>query len=345
MPDPCLPFLTRRTLIGATATLSLLALNEPDAAKALQRPAPPPWPAAERRVAIGYALWHADLDWTHGSHASWGTPELGYYRSADPAILAKHAAWLSGAHVDFVIVDWSNDLDTDIRTTKGPPLQRYIETSTTILFDVWNQQPTAPKIAIMIGNPGKPLSVTDGSLRTKSDEVHDLFVANPARGARLETYLGKPLLLVYVNTPSPWQTGLPPWNDNRFTVRFVTGFLAQQKNLETPMGVSRYGYWSWEDRNSPTYCIYAGRPESMTIVAAWRGKGSHGRNGGKTFLSQWAEARRIGPRFAVAGTWNEWWISEQINARSSKDIEPSVEYHKNYLNMLADQAALFKRGN
>ena len=343
MPERGSHRLSRRHLLGAATLLPLLPI--PSACAAQQEPPTSlsPWPAKDRRVGIGYSLWHDDLDWTHGTHASWGKPELGFYRSADPAIQSRHAAWLSGAKVDFVIADWSNDLDTDIRTKRGQPLQRYIEKSTTTLFDVWNLQPVAPRIAVMIGNPGEPAAVTDGKLRIKANEIHDLFVANPSRASRLETYLGKPLLLVYVNTPSPWQNGLPPWTDERFTVRFVTGFLNQQKRLETPSGTSRYGYWSWEDRHHPSYAVYDGHPECMTVVAAWRGSGSPGRNSGRTFIEQWSDARLIGPKFVVAGTFNEWWISEQIGVDTSKDIEPSVELHTQYLDLLRTQATLFKQ--
>ena len=333
----------RRRLLAGAGLLPLLPFFSACAGQAIQTALAPSWPPRERRVAIGYSLWHDALDWTHGTHASWGTPELGFYRSADPAIMSRHAAWLSGAAVDFVIADWSNDLDTDIRTNRGQPLQRYIETSTITLFDVWNRQPAAPRIALMIGNPGKPAAITNGALRAKADEIYDLFVINSARAPRLETYLGKPLLLVYVNTPSPWQDGLPPWFDNRFTVRFVTGFLNQQKRLETASGVSRYGYWSWEDRRHPTYSINDGRPECMTVVAAWRGSGSPGRNAGRTFEEQWQDARRVGPKFVIAGTFNEWWISEQISPGASKDIEPSVEQHAQYLDLLRTQATLFKQ--
>jgi hypothetical protein len=188
-------------------------------------------------------------------------------------------------------------------------------------------------------------AATDGRLTAKANEVHDLFVANQSRRGMMQEYLGRPLLLVYVGTPSPSPNGLPPWRDTRFTVRFITGFLTQQKSLLGPGGVSQYGYWSWEDRGRPTYPIFDGHPEAMTVVAAWRGKGSPGRDGGRTYLSQWEYARRIGPRFVLAGTFNEWWKSEQGSPEGSKDIEPSQEFGRQYMDILKSQATLFKTGS
>ena len=303
-----------------------------------------PCPIGERRVALAYSLWHRDNRWADGPHKPWGTPELGFYRSDDPKILSRHAEWLSGAGVDFVVIDWSNDLNMDVRRDAGPIMQRFIEQATLDLFDTWSLRPDAPRVALMIGNPGEPDATGNDKLTNKADEVHALFVSNPARARLLQIYLGKPLLLVYVNTPTPWTRSLPPWRDDRFTVRFMTGFITQQAPLLGPGGVSKYGYWSWEDRGQPTYAICQGHPECVTVVAAWRGKGSPGRDGGRTFTDLWEFARKIGPRFVLAGTFNEWWVSEQLSSEQSKDLEPSKEHGWRYMDILKTEAALLKQG-
>ena len=214
---------TRRALLG-TAAIGLPIISAGCAQSAggggVARQAP-----GNRRVCIGYALWHRDNHWDTDPNKAWGTPEIGYYRSDDPSVLARHANWLSGAEVDFVIIDWSNDLSMDIRRPGGPGVQRFIEESTVKLFNSWTKMSSAPRVALMIGNPGDPGAVNDGRLTAKANEVYELFVANKARAPLLETYLGKPLLLVYAMTPSPWGHSLPPWHDDRFTVRFITGFL------------------------------------------------------------------------------------------------------------------------
>lgn len=100
-------------------------------------------------------------------------------------------------------------------------------------------------------------------------------------------------MLDYVGTPSPFQTGLPPWNDDSFTVRHITGFLSEQPNLRTG-DFSKFGYWSLEDRQVQTHTN-----EAITVGAAWRGEpcgwgcveNRMGRRNGKTFTERWENAR------------------------------------------------------
>ncbi len=330
----------RRLLIGAAAALALLPARRVLA----QDPPALPTPPALRGVGINYSLWHRSDQWPTGAQAGWGTPSIGDYASNSPAVLATHAAWLASAGVDFIVIDWSNDLGMDIRLPGGPGTQRFIETATLALFQVWRTLAARPQVALMIGCPGDPAAISNGALTAKASEVHDLFAANPVYAGLLQTYLGKPLLLVYVNTPSPWAESLPPWSDPRFTVRFVTGFITQQQTLLGAGGLSRFGYWSWEDREVPTYAAAGGYAECMTVVAAWRGAGTPGRANGATYLGQWAHARAIGPRFVIAGTFNEWWISEQIDVQHSKDVEPSRQLGWSSMTILQQQAALFKAG-
>jgi hypothetical protein len=304
-----------------------------------------PAPPQERRVSIGYALWHYDeAEWK----TSWGHPVLGHYSSGDPAIMRKHGEWLSDAGVDFILVDWSNSLGADDRTGAGNPRQILLEQWTKVLFDTWCAMPRKPLISIMIGNPLEAAAVSNGHLQAKADQVFEEYVKEPRYRALLEMYLGKPLLVVYVNTPTPYQNGVPTWSDPRFTVRWMTGFVTDQLNLVLDGEISRFGYWSWEDRGRSTFPIFQGHPEAMTAVAAWRNSAAHptqGRRNGETFRGQWARARAIGPRFVLAGTFNEWRSGEQPSADVSKDIEPSTEFGDQYLGILKHEAARFKAGD
>jgi hypothetical protein len=130
----------------------------------------------------------------------------------------------------------------------------------------------------------------------------------------------------------------------------MTGFVSQQPGLLAPGGISRFGYWSWEDRGPPTVAAYQGQAEAMTIVAAWRGDGrsqipAQGRRDGETFIEGWMRARRIGPRFALAGTFNEWANpNEEPSVEVSKDLEPSRVFGRKYLDLLKTEAAAFKAG-
>src|SRR3977135_2815051 len=61
-----------------------------------------------RQVGIAYAAWHEQIPWGK----TWDVPQLGQYLSTDENVIRQHAAWLSDAHVDFIYIDWSNDLNT-----------------------------------------------------------------------------------------------------------------------------------------------------------------------------------------------------------------------------------------
>ena len=308
----------------------------------------PPTPPAERLVGVAYTTWHQSTHWTN----VWGTPELGFYRSDDRTVIRQHALWLADAGVDFLWVDWSNDLGYVFDPAHPRSDFDMIEGATFDLFDEFVQMRAAgretPNISIFIGNPTDPEAVTDGRLQRKADQVWNQFVANPRCRPLVQQYLGKPLLVVYVNTPSPSQNGTPAWSDPRFTVRYMTGFITQQPLLRTAALVSKYGYWSWEDRGPQTYSIFDGHPEAMTIVATWRDDPeapTPGRRGGETFRREWERARRVGPRVALVVSWNEWGRGEQPSAEVSKDLEPSREFGHRDLDILKDEIAKFKRGD
>jgi len=315
-------------------------------------------PPGERLVGIAYTTWHQSPDWKN----TWGTPSIGGYASDDRQAIRKHAEWLADAGVDFLWVDWSNDIDYSYDPGRPRPDLDMIEGATFTLFDELARLRAAgkktPNISIFAGVTGAPGAVTDGRLQKKVDQIWMQFVANPVYRPLVQTYLGKPLLVIYVNTPSPFPDGAPKWDDNRFTVRWMTGYVTEQQNLRTADRISKYGYWSWEDRGAQTYPIHDGKPEAMVVVASWRpqiGSGADGkgagyipagpRAGGATFRKQWERAREIGPKFALVVSWNEWRRGEQPSPEISKDIEPSKEFGRLYLNLLKEEIAHFKSGD
>lgn len=306
----------------------------------------PPTPPQQRLVGVAYTTWHFALPW----HNVWGTPQLGFYKSDARAMIRQHAQWLAAAGVDFIWLDWSNDLGYTFDPARPRPDFDMIEGATFTIFDEFAKMRAAgqktPKISIFIGNPDAPDAVGDGRLASKATQVWNQFVANPIYQPLMQEYLGKPLLVVYVNTPSPYQNGVPQWDDPRFTVRWMTGFITQQPNLRTPDLVSKYGYWSWEDRGPQTYAVFAGHPEAMTVVATWRNDAAvptPGRQKGETFRREWERVRTVGPRFALVVSWNEWTRGEQPSAEVSKDIEPSQEFGHLYLDILRDEITKFKQ--
>lgn len=309
-----------------------------------------PTPAAEREVGIAYTSWMSHRLWSVPD-GTWDTPLLGKYDSRDRRTIRQHAQMLYDAGVDFVWLDWSNNVTYDPAEIWNGGEQDLIEDATAILFDEYAKMAERPRISIFIGVTGAPEAVSDGRLQKKADQVYDMYVANPRYASLMQYYLGKPLLVVYVDTPSPWQQGTPPWDDDRFTVRWMTGYVSEQVNLRTDDLVSKYGYWSWEDRGLQTYPMHDGEPESMVVCAATRMQApageygyipEKGRRDGATFREQWARAREIGPHFAMVVSWNEWTKGEQPSLEVSKDIEPSVQLGDKYLKIMTEEIAKFK---
>ena len=311
-----------------------------------------PVPPSEREVGIAYGLW-ADRDLWSGD--TWDKAAVGEYDSRDRRIIRHHAQQLAEAGVDFVWLDWSNNVTYDPDELWVGGKQDLIEDATAILFDEYRKMEKRgmphPKISIFIGVTGAPEAVADGRLQKKADQVWRMYADNPRYKDMMQLYLGKPLLVVYVDTPSPWQQGLPQWDDDRFTVRWMTGYVSEQTPLRTEDRISRYGYWSWEDRGEQTYPIHAGYPETMVVCAATRPQGepgdesyipAKGRRNGDTFREQFARAREIGTRFAMVVSWNEWTTGEQPSMEVSKDLEPSEQLGDAYLKLLEEEIRKFK---
>lgn len=311
-----------------------------------------PVPPSERQVGIAYGLW---MDQDLWNSSTWDKPVLGEYDSRDRRIIRKHADWLTDAGVDFIWLDWSNNVTYDPDEFWVGGKQDLIEDATAILFDEYYKMGKKgmkhPRISLFIGVTGAPESAEDGRLQKKADQVYQMYVTHPRYKDMMQMHLGKPLLVVYVDTPSPWQNGTPKWDDDRFTVRWMTGFVSEQVPLRTDDRVSKYGYWSWEDRGEQTYPLCNGQPESMVICAAtrkqdgvgnWAEIPAKGRRDGETFKEQFARARTIGTKFAMIVSWNEWTTGEQPSVEVSKDMEPSVELGDKYLKLMKEEIRKFK---
>jgi len=304
-------------------------------------------PAAMRHVGVAYTTWNRPVLWS----SYWGSPQMGGYTADNRNILRRHGQMLADADVDFVFIDWSNNIDYVPGVTIDRPDFDLIENTAPLMFEEWAFIPNAPNIAIMIGFPRQAEAVTDGRLQRKADQVYDQFIANEATSARYYRYLGKPLLLIYTGTPCPYQQGLPPFSDERFTVRYLTGFITQQSNLLGPDLLSKYGYWSWEDRGPQTYTVYNEEAEACTITAASRSQWEPGavnyipaigRRNGQTLIERFQRAVDLEAKLALVVSWNEWTTNEQPSAEVSKDLEPSVEYGTLYLDLLREQVRKFK---
>ncbi len=295
--------------------------------------------ASQRLVGISYHTWFPPVHWNE----TWGRPVLGHYDSADEFTIRQHALWFLEAGVDFLILDWSNNL----HAADSPELQQ-IEAATQKVVDVYAGFDKGPKLAFLLGIDSDPANLENGALQRKADQVYDTFIANPRYAKRMQTYQDKPLLLIYVGTPSPWQDRLPPWDDARFTVRWLTAFLSDQPALLSPQGACSLGYWSWWERTPQPYTVFEGRPESMALSAAYTGPGgwkddaARGRRDGQTFLEQWLRVQQVDPEFVVINSWNEWYRAEEKDEEFSNDLEPSKDFQYLYHQLLQQGIAAWK---
>lgn len=324
----------------------------------------PQVPYEERKVGIAYTTWLRSGFWD--ADRVWTFPILGKYFSDDRTVIRQHAEWLTDAGVDFIWIDWSNNVDynvtlDEVLTDTNRPDFAMIERATLFIFEEYSKMRAegkkTPNISIFIGNPASEQisAVSDGRLTRKATQIDQWFLNNeehPEYRDLIQEYKGKPLLVSYAGTPTPWQNKTPPWDDKRFTVRFMTGFVTEQANLfNAETKESKYKYWSWEDRGAQTFTVDDGYPEAMIVVPSWRRQGKPGesnyipagrRNNGKTFKEQWARARLLGVRFAMVGTWNEYTTGEQKSAEVSKDIEPNETWGDKYLVLLKEEIEKFK---
>lgn len=311
----------------------------------------------DRLVGIAYTTWfRKDSKWGEGH--TWDIPWLGGYYSLDRDVIRQHGIWLRDAGIDFVFVDWSNNVNYNPDTMRNSrPDFRTIEDATAELFDVWADIPGAPKICIFTG-PGHVQGTGDndtfanGRMDAKTQQIYDTYLANERFRNMYFEYEGKPLLLCYAATPAFFQDNVSPYEDDRFTVRWITGYVGQQSNLFDSDTLVSKMFWSWEERGAQTFTVLNGRPECMTVNASYRSQGSTPgskgyiapglRDNGNTFRKAWARARLIGPKIVLVVSFNEWGLGEQISLENSKDIEPSKTYGSFYLDLMREEIKRFK---
>ncbi len=311
-----------------------------------------PTPYEERVVGIAYTTWHtASRSWGSGT---WDLPLCGPYVSDDEKVLRYHAELLRDAGVDFVFVDWSNNTNYDPPTMRDHREDfRMIEEATDKLFDVWKTVEGAPKICIFLG-PGHTgqESVDSGNHQKKADQVWRDYVTNPDRADMYFHYQGKPLLACYGATPTQY-TAKPQnkWDDDRYTVRWITGYVGQQSNLYNQKTLVSKLYWSWEERGAQTFTVLDGKVEAVTISAATRPQGKEGDSGyipaagrenGATFKRQFQRACDLGAGIVIIVSWNEWVTGEQPSPEVSKDMEPSQIHGTFYYDLMREQIKKFK---
>ncbi|MBQ3507764.1 MAG: hypothetical protein IJA91_04365 [Clostridia bacterium] len=307
-------------------------------------------PYEDRLVGIAYTTWHSPTFTKWGS-GTWDLPLDGPYSSDDRDVIYKHGILLRDAGIDFVFVDWTNNTDYDPATMRDKRADfRMIEEATDALFEVWSTIEGAPKICIFAGPGHNGIgSVNNGNHQKKVDQIHRDYVEKyPDLYFRYE---GKPLLMCYGATPNQYGAR-PRWTDDRFTIRWATGYVGQQGGLFDTKTLKSHSFWSWEERGAQTFTVTKDRRvECITCTAASRAQSSegepgyipaYGRENGMTLKKQFQRANDLGAGMVILVSWNEWTTGEQPSVEVSKDLEPSQVHGTFYYDLLCEQIKKYK---
>jgi hypothetical protein len=299
--------------------------------------------------------------WFGPGYAQWGqqeaTPILGHYSSLDPRVLRQQALWFDDMGFNVVELDWTNNLTQPF---PGHAAKECIA-ATNLLVSVYSKMAQHPKILFLVG-PEHNLwrntkDVYAGPwFKEQMNFLYNHYIHSPKYRGMYVTYLGKPLMLLYLNGP---RTGPPPAiRDPRFTIRYVGAWLEATHQ-------EKYGVWSWYDQKPvPTY--YQGKVEALTVCDGypatnspakgmnnWIAFDAGGKNYGETYRMQWESAFKYKPRFLFVDQWNEFEPPDQYNANLSNDMEPTLTTEKNdprasgwgfyYLDLTRQEIAAYHR--
>ena len=256
----------------------------------------------------------------NGGHSeAEGVPLLGSYASANPDVVRQQMLWFDEIGVNFVQVDWSNNLSyANHWKDHLPGVQEMVESTRDLLDTLAVMRgeglPT-PQVLLLLGM-APPFSLA--ALNEEMQFVYDTFVTNPRYAGLFVTYLGKPVTTVLSVLPTAELAKRGTVDETHFTVRWEWVGVAD-----------RPGWWSWADPYlPPTTAYFDGHAEAISVSPAysagtgWKDPRSKGKEGGTTWMSGFQEAMRTHPTFLFLQQFDEW--GEQYDAELSSDFEPAA---------------------
>jgi hypothetical protein len=258
-------------------------------------------------VGMEYEPWFTPLN------ADWSTAEavplLGKYLSTNTSVIRQHAIWLDKMGINYILIDWSNNLWGKTNFKERPPGSRQIIHATTVLFRTYARMrregiPT-PRITLLLGLINGPPTTT-GAVNEEMQWVRKHYIENPAfRGLWLNDRK-KPLIVIFNGAGPGYMVGKPPISHRYFTVRWMSSQFQNNPQL------ARAGYWSWMDGSiAPIPTYNRGHCEALTITPAffsaggWLGTQAQARLNGTTYLREFDTALKYRPHFLTICQWNE----------------------------------------
>ena len=255
----------------------------------------------------------------NGGRGAEGVPLLGSYASANPDVIRQQMLWMDEIGVNFLQLDWSNNLTSASHWADHVPGVSEMVASTTVLLDTLAQMrreglPT-PQVQLLLGM-APPFSMT--ALNEEMAWVHGSYVTNPKYAGLFVMYRGKPLVTVLSVLDDAALAKQGTADTTQFTLRWEWVSVAD-----------RPGWWSWSDQYlAPTTAYFQGAAEAITVDAAfstgkgWTDPASVGKRGGATWVQEFGTACATRPRFLVLHQFNEW--GEQYDTERSDEFEPAA---------------------
>ncbi|MBI4558564.1 MAG: hypothetical protein HY706_13355 [Candidatus Hydrogenedentes bacterium] len=244
--------------------------------------------------------------WFTPRNADWSTaqavPLMGFYHSWNPDVTRQQMLWLTESGIDFLVVDWTNQLWDKEHFSECSDSAREIIHSTILALEslaaMRDEGIRVPKTVLYLGLTNGP-STTMTAVNEEMAWIHENLVRNPRYAGLFVDYLGKPLLLIHNGGGPQWLSDhrQPRARDDLFTVRW------QASQLEHTH-FDQHGYWSWMDSSlTPVVTYHDGQPEALTVSTAcfgprgWKHESAYGRRGGWTFVEGFKSALAHRPRF------------------------------------------------
>ncbi len=273
-----------------------------------------------------------NFNWTTAQ----AVPLVGFYRSWDPDIVRQHLIWLVESGVDFLLVDWSNQLWDRRHWDQRSDAANEVVRATTMLLEtaaaMREQGLPVPRIVIFVGVNNGP-STTMVAINEEILWIYHNYIGNPRFQRLFLEYLGKPLLIVFNGGGPAWlkDTHQAPVDERNFTIRWMSSQHQLCRHNEA-------GYWSWMDGSlRQPVTLFQGKPEAMTASTAffdqggWKAPTAFGRRGGWTYLESFKGALQQRPRFLQLHQFQEFtgapegsqaWYGDSYSVELSDDIEP-----------------------
>jgi hypothetical protein len=319
-----------------------------------------------QQVGIAFQCWNRDWRWGENGKNAVAEPIFGYYDSKDVEVIKKQGIMLRDANVDFVVIDWTNNIDYHPSLGHVNPDIGHIEEATVLLAETWAKIPGAPKVSIVFGSA---VGITmprggfcdwnaDGTpgprVKMKFDQIHRTFIENPVLKKQYYHVAGKPFIILWSN---PLDLNKPfdyNWQDSRFTMRHMIGFASTKPWLfsdrQGEFVTMHTGVWTWTETAGSRGLSYKnGKLDCMAVnLSAMPSTHTGARadnNNGETFIRYWDQAIEKKPEFVFIKAYNEYMVGENpLYPIAHFVIEPIKNVPNNdlYMKILRDKAAQFK---